>query len=192
MPVNPTITTPIFNAILLAHGDLGPSRSQLASGLALGLYQYMQTAVTATSIDVGSLGVGVGSGVGITLAVPALVTAMVASFNGNGIVGPMSAPNAAAVANATSMALAAAVLVGFHPGVGAGAGKLQLLPKGTGGPIFIAAFKAAGMEGPSSEKLAMAVSLGLDATIALATGVIAIAGPPSPSPGGGAGLVSIQ
>lgn len=192
MPVDPVATTPIFNAILLAHGDLGPSRSQLAAGLAQGLYQYIQTAVTATSIDVGSLGAGVGSGVGITLAVPALVTAMVASFNGQGIVGPMSAPNAVAVANSMSMSLAAAVLVGFHPSVGAGAGKLQLVPKGTGGPIFVAAFKAAGMKGQSSEKLAVAVAFGLDATIALATGVIAIAGPPSPSPGGGVGIVTIQ
>lgn len=192
MPVDPASTTPIFNAILLAHGDLGPSRSQLAAGLATGLHQYVQTAVTATSIDAGSLGAGVGTGAGIVLAVPALVTAMVASFNGQGIIGPMSAPNAIAVANSMSMALSIAVLAGFHPGVGAGAGKLQLVPKGTGAPIFIAAFKSAGMEGPSSEKLAAAVAFGLDATLPLATGVIAIAGPPSPSPGGGIGVVTIS
>lgn len=192
MPINPTITTPIFDAVLAAHGDLGPSRSQLAAGLANGLFQYMQSSITTISIDAGTLGVGKGTGVGIALPVPQLISAMVMNFNGHGISGLMSLPNAEAVAVACAQAMSQATLIGFHPGVGAGAGKVQCIPSGSGGPVFSAAFKAAGMKGPQADNLASAVAFGLDAVMSSASGAIVIAGPPNIAPGAGVGIIKVQ
>jgi hypothetical protein len=87
--------------------------------------------------------------------------------------------------------LALAIVQTLNPLVGVGAGKLQLTPNGSGSVIFPAAFIQAGMTGPQSAKMAVAIAQGLDAVIASAISVIAIVGPPNIVPGAGLGIGKI-
>src|SRR5271157_2787297 len=183
MPIDPGTTTPIFIASLAANAQIGSSATQLASGLAFGLFQYTQSGMIVTSIDAGTLGVGIGIGPSVILAEPILLAALTASFIGHGIVGPIMPLQANAVALGVSASLALAIINTISPLVGLGAGKLQLIPNGTGGLIFTAAFKEAGLIGSSSMNMATAIGLALDAVMPSATGVIAIVGPPSIAPG---------
>jgi hypothetical protein len=191
MALNPGTATPIFTASLLANAQVGPSVGQLATGLALGLTQYMSAGVAVTSIDAGTLGVGTGIGPTIILTEGLLLPAMTASLAGHGIVGPVMPLQANAISLGISLALALAQVQTLNPLVGIGAGKLQLVPNGSGGALFAAAFKASGMMGTASANMGLAVGLGLDAVIASAIGVIAIVGPPNivPSAGVGTGKV---
>lgn len=191
MPIDPGTTTPIFIASLLSNGQIGPGIGQLAGGLALGLFQYAQAGISVNSIDAGTLGAGTGIGPSIILPSPILQTALLASFVGHGIIGPMMPAQVNAIATGVSAALALAIVQTLDPLVGVGAGKLQLIPNGTGSAIFAAAFLESGLAGPQSSKLATAVGLGLDAVIAAAIGVLAIVGPPSIIPSGGLGIGKI-
>lgn len=188
MPIDPGTTTPIFTAALIANAQIGPSASQLATGLAAGLFQYMQSGVTVTSIDVGTLGVGTGVGPSITLSEGVILPAMTASLAGHGIVGPMMPFQANAISLGISASLALAIVQTLNPLVGLGAGKLQLIPNGSGGALFAAAFKEAGMTGSMASNMGSAVGSGLDTVIASAIGVIVIAGPPNIVPGAGIGI----
>jgi hypothetical protein len=191
MPIDPGTTTPIFLGALTANAQVGPNVGQLAGGLALGLFNYMQTGVSVQSIDAGTLGVGTGIGPSITLTEPLLLAALTGSFAGHGIIGPMAPLQANAIALGISASLALAVVQTINPTVGVGAGKLQLIPTGAGSVVFPAAFVSAGMAGPMSANMAIAVANALDAVIASAIGVIAIVGPPSIVPGAGLGTGKI-
>ena len=187
MPIDPGTTTPIFTAALVANAQVGPNVGQLATGLALGLFQYAQAGI----IDAGTLGVGAGIGPSIILPEPLLLTALTASFIGHGIIGPMMPLQANAIALGISSSLALAIVQTINPPVGLGAGKLQLTPNGSGSVIFPAAFIQAGMAGPGAAKMGLSIALALDAVIASALSVIAIAGPPNIVPGAGLGIGKI-
>ena len=187
MPISPATTLPIFTASLAANVIVGPSSIQMATGLSLGLFQYLNSGVIITSIDSGTLGVGVGTGPGIILAQPVLLAALTASMAGHVIAGPMMPMLANAIALGVFTSLGMAVVQTINPLVGVGVGKLQLTPNGTSNIIFPAAFLAAGMVGPMSPALGSAIGMALDAVIASAVSVIAIAGPPSVSPSVGIG-----
>jgi hypothetical protein len=191
MPIDPGTTTPIFTAALIANAQIGPSVGQLATGLALGLFQYAQAGVTVNSIDAGTLGVGTGIGPSILLPEPLLLAALTASFAGHGIIGPMMPLQANAIALGISSSLALAIVQTLNPLVGLGAGKLQLTPTGAGSAIFPAAFIQAGMAGPQSANMGTAIALALDAVIASAISIIAIVGPPNIVPGAGLGIGKI-
>jgi hypothetical protein len=191
MPIDPGTTTPIFTAALVANAQVGPNVGQLATGLALGLFQYAQAGITVNSIDAGTLGVGAGIGPSIILPEPLLLTALTASFIGHGIIGPMMPLQANAIALGISSSLALAIVQTINPTVGLGAGKLQLTPNGSGSVIFPAAFIQAGMAGPGAAKMGLSIALALDAVIASALSVIAIAGPPNIVPGAGLGIGKI-
>jgi hypothetical protein len=191
MPIDPGTTTPIFTAALVANVQIGSNVGQEATGLALGLFQYAQSGVTVGSIDAGTLGVGTGIGPSIILPEPVLLAALVASFLGHGIIGPMMPLQANAIALGISASLAVATVQTLNPSVGLGAGKLQLVPTGSGSVIFPAAFIQAGMTGPMATNLGVAIAQALDAVIASATSVIAIVGPPNIVPGAGVGIGKI-
>jgi len=192
MPIDPGTTTPIFNGMLVANGLIGPGTTQLAAGLAAGLFQYASTAITVSSIDVGTLGVGVGSGIGVLLLPSVVLGALSPMMSGNGVLGPLAPSMANAIANGVAASLALAAISTNNPGVGIGAGKLQLLPTGAGGTTFAAAFKAAGMGGSMVSALGHAVGMALDAVISTALGVVAIVGPPNVLPGAGVGFGAIS
>jgi len=192
MPVDPGTTTPIFNGMLVANGLIGPGTTKLAAGLAAGLFQYVSTAITVSSIDVGTLGVGVGNGIGVILLPSVILGALSPMMAGNGVLGAMAPSMANAIANGLSACLALAAMSTNNPGVGIGAGKLQLFPTGAGGVTFVAAFKEAGLGGVMVSALGQAVGTALDAVIVSALGVIAIVGPASPLPGAGVGVGKIS
>jgi hypothetical protein len=192
MPIDPGTTTPIFLGSLVANGMTGPSVSQLASAMALGLFQYLQSGVVVLSIDTGTLGAGTGICPTIFLDEQVLLAAMTTSLSAHGVVGPFQPALANGVSLGIALALALAFTQTINPTVGVGAGKLQLVPNGQGQIIFPAAFTASGAVGPMSALTASAIGLGLDAVIVSALGIVAIVGPPSiiPSAGVGTGKIS--
>ena len=192
MPVSPGTTTPIFLGTLVASGMTGPSVSQLATGMAIGLYTYLQTGVTVTSIDVGVLGVGTGFCPTIIIEEQVLLAALTTSFPAHGVTGPFMPAMANGIALGVTASMALAIVNTINPVVGIGAGKLQLIPNGSGSVIFPAAFIAAGMVGPMSALTASAIGLALDTVIATAIGVVAIVGSPSIIPIGGTGTGTVQ
>jgi hypothetical protein len=191
MPINPGTTTPIFLAALIANGLVGPGTSQLATGLATGLSQYVQAGVIVTSIDIGTLGAGTGIGPSIVLNPNILIPAMTASLAGHGIIGSLMPAQANAISFGISASLALGIVQTINTGVGIGAGKLQLIPNGSGGTLFVAGFKAAGMSGSMANNMGLAVGLALDAVILSALGVVIIVGPPNIVPGAGIGIGKI-
>jgi hypothetical protein len=191
MALTPGSVTAIFLDTLEANAQIGPSVTQFATGLALGLLQYLQAGITVTSIDAGTLGVGQGICPTIVLSEGLLLPAMTASLAGHGIIGPMMPAQANAISLGISVSLVAAQVQLTNPLVGIGVGKLQLIPNGSGGGLFAAAFKTAGMMGTMSTNLGLAVGLGLDAVIASAIGVTALVGTPNIVASAGPGIGKI-
>ena len=192
MAITPDTTIPIFTGSLIASGMIGPGVKQMASGLSLGLFQYLQSGVVSTSIDVGTLGVGAGVGAGIILLETILLPALTDSMTGHAIIGPMMPSLASGISIGISASLALAVVQTINPFVGIGLGKVQFLPNGSGGTIFSAAFTSAGMSGSHSSAIGSAVGLALDAVIVSSIGVVIIAGIPNIIPSAGVGRATIS
>jgi hypothetical protein len=179
MPINPATTLPIFTAALSANALIGKSAIQLATGLSLGLFQYVQAGLTVISIDAGTLGAGTGTGPGIILTPLTITPLLLASIGGHGMTGSYVPPLVDAISIAVSSSFAQAIVETINPLVGIGAGKLQLIPNGTGSAIFPAAFLESGLTGLMAANLGSAVGLALDSAVPSAIGVIAIIGSPS-------------
>lgn len=192
MPLTQATAYPLYEGALVSAGSLGVGRPRLAAALAEGLSQYVRLGVTAISIDTGSAGAGKGTGVGVFLPQPVLEPALLASMAGHLILGPFAPALATGIALGTVTSLAQALLSGVHPGVGAGAGVLRVIPNGSGALLYEAAFRLSGVSGLMGSALAQSVALALDTSMASAAGALAIAGPGSPMAGGGIGQVSIS
>jgi len=188
MPINPGVTTPIFLGSLAATSLVGMSIPQLATGLALGLFQYSQTGLIVTSIDAGTLGAGTGLCPTIILNEQVLFTAISSSLLGHGVTGMLMPALANGAALGISASFALAIVQTINPVVGVGTGKLQLVPNGAGSVIFPAAFLAMGLTGTMSAVVASAIGLGIDSVISTAIGVIPIVGTPSMIPSSGVGV----
>jgi hypothetical protein len=188
MPMDPGTLTPIFLANLVSVGLIGPSTIQLATGLANGTSIYANTAIQFQSVDAGTLGAGVGLGAGVIVP-PAIIQAMIGSFTAHGILGPFSIPTATGVAQGMQMSFALAIVQTVAAGVGLGAGVGFCIPNpGASTGIFMAAFTAAGMLGPSTIQLASAVAVGLDLVLPASIAPVVIVGPPNILPGAGTGI----
>lgn len=192
----PLTAIPANTAILAANLAVschGISVPQLALGVANGLAQYASSGLIVLTVDTGVLGAGKGTGIGMILPPPVLISSLIASFAGAIIIGPFSAPVATCIGIGISQILATAIINTVNPTVGVGAGVATLIPNPVVSiPIFIAAFKAAGLLGIASITMATAVAVGLDSALPTAKGVIVIAGSPSiiSSAGAGTGLLS--
>ena len=191
MPVDPGTTLPIFQGMLSSNSIVGQLSGQMSAGLSAGLSQYVSSAITVISIDVGTLGAGTGIGAGIIIPSSTILGTLTAMMVGNGITGTFAAPLSNAASNGISVSFAGAILNTVNPSVGVGAGKIQIIPLGLGGGIFAGAFAAAGMTGMMAPALGNAVGLALDSVISSAVGIIAIVGPPSIIPSSGSGLGKI-
>lgn len=192
MPINPGITTPIFDAMLVGHGLAGVGTPQLAAGLALGLFQYMQIGCQVLSINTGTLGPGVGAGIGILISEPVLSEILLAALLGNGIIGPFSSSMADAIASGIALSLATAIMTTTSSTVGIGAGKLQCIPNGSGTAVFTESFIASGMGGMMIPPFAAAIALAMDTVIATSLGVLAIVGTPNIIPSVGISVILVQ
>jgi hypothetical protein len=188
LALDPTTTSPIFSAALISAGISGQNSIQLATGIALGLYQYTTSALVVLTIDVGTVGTGVGTGVGIILPPPAIMGGFFASFPSAGIKGIMAPAMITALASAFSSVLSQASIQSVHAGVGVGSGIVQIVPNSAASvPLFTSALQSTGFNGVSSPQLASAIALGLDSAFPTAKGVVVITGSPSIYPGTGAG-----
>jgi len=192
MPIDPGTTTPIFVSQLAANGLIGLGTPAFAAGMANGLFQYLTSGITVTSIDVGTLGAGTGVGTGLFLSQAVILQVLQPMMVGFGVFGPMSPAMASALSAGINIAMIPAIVQTVNPSVGIGAGKVQLIPHGTGPTQFISAFAAASMNGSKAADLATAIGTTLDSVIASTLGVIVIVGTPSiiPSTGLGTGTIS--
>ena len=187
MPVDPGTTFPIFSGALASNLIVGPYSSQLAAGLANGLFQYLTISVSVNSIDAGTLGVGTGNGFSLILSQGVILGVLEPMLLGHGIFGLFSPSMANAIAMGVSVSMLGAQIITTNPTVGTGAGKVQLVPTATGGLVFAAALKEVGLTGVGSDSLGLAIGDPLDSVIATTVGVIAIAGSPSNVPSSGVG-----
>ena len=186
------LVIPALQAILLANfggnAILGISSPQLATAIATGFVTYAQSALLATSVDVGTLGAGTGTALTIILPAPTMVGPLIGTLAAAGVNGEMKIPLANAIANAISIALAGAQALLVNTGVGVGTGKLTLVPNpGASVPLMVTAFAGSALIGVSAAGMAAAVAQGIDAGLPSATGIVVIAGPPSIVPGAGVG-----
>jgi len=141
------------------------------------------------TVDVGSVGSGTGVGVGIILAPPVLIGSLTSAFEGAQIRGSLRQSLIVAISNAVSDTLKLALINTVNAGVGAGTGKVTLVPNPTASvPLMVANFFGLALVGVSSPVLASAIARGIDQVLPSAIGVIAIAGTASPSPGIGTGI----
>ena len=193
MSLDPSSISVIMKANLASNTIIGISSSQLALGIANGLSLYAISGMNAISVDVGTLGAGTGIGFGIILPTPVLLTSMFSAFSGFGIVGVSASLIVNAISIGFTQSFALASINTVNPIVGIGSGVITITPNPEISSVsFVSGFISAGIVGVSSAQLATAISVGLDAALPSAKGVVAIVGSPStiPSAGGGFGKVS--
>ncbi len=192
MPLDPTTTTPLFLAHLVASPMFGPSLTQLATGLANGLFLYSKGGLTVSTVDAGVAGVG--AGLGKVLLTPATATpAIIGSFLAHSIVGPFSILTATAISLAMCEALALAVATTTSPSVGTGAGAGVCVPNSASSVAsFIEGLSSAGLGGNQMANFATAVANGLDICLPTAVVVVGITGSGSLVPSGGIGTGVLQ
>jgi hypothetical protein len=181
-------TLPVFQGFLSSGGAAGPGSGQIAGGLAAGLFQYLTSAVVLTTVDVGTLGVGTGFGQGLFLEPVSFTASLQGIALSHGLAGSFAPGLCSAISLGLCSALSAASVFTTHPLVGAGAGKVQIIPVGIGPAVFSSAMLAAGLTGPSAPSLGDAVGLALDSSIASVLGAVAISGPPNVYPSSGSGF----
>lgn len=188
MPLDPISVGVIMRGALLSAGLVGVSSNQLALGLTNALCVYGKTAMNVTTVDVGTVGVGKGTGFGVFLVQPAFATTLAGFLPANGIAGLSMPQIVAGVSVGYTAALATAVINTIHPSVGAGSGKLQILPNTVVAVgIFMEAFLSSGMTGLMLAPLSVALANSLDIALASAVGVVTITGPSASAPSSGLG-----
>ena len=179
----------LLTGYLGAGGILGVSSPLLATAISNGFIQYALSGVIVSTVDVGAAGSGTGVGTGLSLPTPALVGSLIAAFEGVQIRGIMKQSLALAVASAVADTLRLALANTVHAGVGAGTGKVTLVPNsGVSVPLMVANFSGVSLVGVASPVLATAIAQGIDQALPSTVGVVVIAGAAGPSPGSGTGL----
>lgn len=189
MPLDPITVGGIMRVSLAGVGMIGSGSSMLSLGLTNALCTYGKTSMNVSTIDVGTLGAGKGVGIGVFVPQPVLLSALLATLPAFGIFGISMPQLALGISTGYSLALSSAIVNTFHPSVGVGTGKLQIMPNTVAAiSVFTQMFLAAGMTGPSVVPLATAVAKALDATLPLALGAVVIGGSPSIVPSAGSGF----
>lgn len=184
MPITiPGMTATLIQG-LVSSGALGIGTPQLALGVAIGTFQWLQ-ACSVVSVDTGTLGAGVGLG---PMIVPpnVLIPAMLAGFASSAIIGIMAPPTALGLAQGLSLGFAQGLIVTANVGVGLGGGVSKLIPV-PAFPFIQAGLTSAGCIGISSVQLAAAITVAFTTVFGALVFPIVVTGPPSIIPGGGAG-----
>ena len=188
MPIDEGTLRPIFVNSLAAAGISGQHSVVLAGALASGLSRYLVGSIAVISTDVGTLGAGTGTGFGLTLLPAVIYPAVLSMLSAGLIIGP-HAPNLAdGISNGVSTSLAGAAINTINSSVGVGTGVISIVPDSTGGVVFSASFLSAGLVGPYSPSMGLAIGIAMDQVISSATGFVVIAGPTSPYPSSGVGV----
>lgn len=188
MPITSPAVSGLVAASLASVGNTGIAAPLLAAGVGNGVSTWTPQIVVMT-VDVGSAGAG--SGGPIPVVVPgSLVGTMTGSFVSFGIKGIAAPQMATAIANALIQAFLQGVIKTTHAGVGVGAG-VATFRAPPAGPLMVAGFKSAGLNGTFAEPLALAVGSALDTTFASLVIPVQIVGSASPTGASGTGLGQI-
>ena len=184
MPLSSSGIATSLIAGLRSSAMLGEEVPKLSQGLGNGLFAWAN-ALTVTTIDTGSGGVGVGF---IPWLVPSaiLIPNLLATYTANGLLGIMAPLEATGLGNGLSLGFAQGALFTNHVGVGSGAGVARV----SGPPAFsfiMAGLASVGIKGSGAAQKASAISQALAATLAVFTLPIPIVGSASPSVVAGVG-----
>lgn len=188
MPITPTGLQGAILGGLTGSGMLGVATPKLATGLAVGLMQWIPT-VQVLTVDTGTAGVGVGVAI-LVMPPPLWQSALQTGFAMAGILGPMAPAMVTGLANGLSVGFGQGLVSTRHPSVGAGAGVAKFIPPPSL-PSLQAGLSGQTVGGVGGSKIALAVSFALTTVFSAFTIPVAIAGPPSTSPSAGVGSGSI-
>lgn len=163
----------------------GSGVAQMALAVGNGMTLALR-AVTVTTADVGT--VGVGAGTGVPFLEPNAATSFFSiGLASSGVSGPSSVQLALAYGASLSLIVSTATSVTVHPAVGTGAGVMTVIPSGTATSIFLGALSSSGMTGAFVANLANALGSAFEMCMPIITGPVAIVGPPSVIPISGIG-----
>lgn len=188
MPIAVSNVVTTLTPQLVATAHLGPSVTQLATGIANGVSAWV-AALSVTTVDAGSLGVGSGQ---VPFLVPQSLllgsfTTSFASFQIKGIQAPLTVLG---LSNGLALVFPQGIVKTTHPSVGTGAGVAKFAgPSAV--PFMTQGFATAGMTGPSLTQLASAIGVGLDQVISVFTIPVPIVGSASPASSSGMGFGKI-
>ncbi len=188
MPFTPTAATGILFGSIISAGNIGTGVMKLATGVAFGTDAWLHT-VNVTTIDTGTVGAGVGV-IPFLVPQPLLLGTLTAGFADQNILGISAPLLILGLANGLSLALATGLITTTHPSVGTGTGVVTF-SAGPATQAMIAGFNAQGMNTPVSQKLAIAISQGLNSALSSFVTVTPIAGASGPVASSGTGSGTI-
>lgn len=184
MPLTPTDVTGLVAGALSSAGMVGPSITQLASAVGIGVGQWLG-ALTVVTADAGTAGFGVGQ-LPCTIPPSLLLAALSSNLPSAGIAGPSSAQLASGLANGLAASFAKGIITTVHPIVGVGIG-IASFPGPSAIPFMLSGFGWANLVGSSAAQLATAIGSSLDQAFAGFTTPIPIVGSPTPFAATGVG-----
>ena len=189
MPLDPLTINSVLFPSMVSSGMLGTGVAQFSYALSCGLSEYFLLGVRVQTFDSGSAGVGVGNGppgsvVILPVSIGSIMPGVMISAGMKGVAIPMLT---LAFSESVPLILMQSTVTTSSPLVGTGAGVGTLVPTGAY-PYIIRGFKSNGMNGPSSDVLALAIGEALDASLPTSIVKVAISGSASPSPSTGLGI----
>lgn len=189
MPIAFPAITGILTPSLFSAALIGVETPRLASGVATGLV-YWVPQVTISTVDAGSAGVGTGVPIPWVVPQPVLFANLSANIPPAGFFGIFTPPLILGLSIGISTAFLQMLLSTTHPtvGVGSGVARFAAPPAATS---MVAGFASAGLVGEAAPRLATAIGVALDSTLASLVMPVAIVGSVSPSPASGAGTGKI-
>jgi hypothetical protein len=185
MPLVPFAMAGVLTPALLGVGMLGLATPKFSLGVSIGVAQWLK-AVTVTTTDAGSLGVGSGQ-LPLIVPQPILLTNILTSMASLGLAGVMMPLKSLGLSVGLTGGLVLGLIKTTHPTVGAGTGVAKFSPT-PAPPFIVAGLAQAGLVGPSVVKIATAIGMGLNKTFLLMALPIPIVGAASPSAGAGVGF----
>jgi hypothetical protein len=186
MPISLPAFTGVIASNLLGAALIGVEIPRLASGVATGLV-YWAPQIVVSTIDTGTAGAGVNVPLPWLIPQPLLFGLLSANVPPAGFVGLFVPSMVAGLSNGLSVSFLQMLISTTHPTVGTGTG----IAKFTAPPAAIsmlAGFASVGLVGEAAPRLATAIGVSLDASIANLVIPVVIVGPPSPSPASGTGI----
>ena len=189
MPIALPAISGVLTSNLFAAALIGTDTPRLASGIANGVVFWVPT-IQVTTVDAGSAGVGTGVPLPWLVPQPLLLALLTANIPPAGFTGLFAPSLIIGLANGLATAFLSMLVSTTHPTVGTGAAVAKFASPPAAGPMN-AGFKAAGLVGDAAPRLATAIGLALDSTIASLVIPMVVVGSASPSPSTGTGTGKI-
>ena len=174
---------------LAAVAVAGVGVPQYTNGVAQGLANWVRT-ITVSTVDTGTAGAGKNAPLPLSVPLPLLVTNITSGMASQGLLGTLAPIFITGLSTGLSVAFLQMVLSTVHPGVGTGAG-IATFRAPSAVSFMVSGFKSAGMNGPATERKAVALGRAFDITFASLIVPVAIVGPSSPTGSTGKGTGKI-